>query len=193
MTVRLTTLRRSQKVLVPELSVIHLTWVKERLCLPAFGLWPRRGFNAVVTLDADRQHPAEEALRLARLPLASETLILGVRDLIRDGAPKNSQFSNSISNRFLSWFSGQSLQDTQCGLRRYPLPQILELPLKSPGYAFEAEVILRAARAGWPIVQTPVRVWYPPPSARVSHFHSVKDPTRIVLRVLGTWLDHRAS
>lgn len=161
--------------------------------LTGFRELARQGFNAAVTLDADGQHLAEEALYLARLAVPSQVLILGVRDLIRDGAPRNSQLSNSISNRFLSWFSGKKLHDTQCGLRRYPLPQVLELPLRSPGYAFEAEVILRAARAGWPIMQTPVRVWYPPPSARVSHFHSVKDPTRIVLRVLGTWLDRRES
>jgi glycosyltransferase involved in cell wall biosynthesis len=152
-----------------------------------------KGFEAAVTVDADGQHPAEEALRLAYLPTPAETLVLGVRDLVRDGAPRSSQFSNSISNRFLSLFSGRSLGDTQCGLRRYPLPQVLDLATRSPGYAFEAEVILRAARAGLKIVQIPVRVWYPPASARVSHFHSVKDPTRIVFRVLGTWLERGAS
>jgi hypothetical protein len=151
------------------------------------------GFAAAVTVDADGQHPAEEALRLACHPAPAETLVLGVRDLVRDGAPRSSRFSNSISNRFLSLFSGQALRDTQCGLRRYPLPQILDLAPRSPGYAFEAEVILRAARAGVEIIETPIRVWYPPPSRRVSHFHSVKDPTRIVFRVLSTWLERGAS
>ena len=152
----------------------------------------QEGFEATVSLDADGQHPAEEALRLACLPSPAETLVLGVRNLVRDGAPRSSQFSNSISNRFLSLFSGQSLRDTQCGLRRYPLPQILELAPRSPGYAFEAEIILRAARAGLRIDQVPIRVWYPPAAARISHFHSVKDPTRIVFRVLSTWLDRGA-
>ncbi len=151
------------------------------------------GFDAVVTVDADGQHLAEEAVRLAQFPAPSQSLILGVRDLHRDGAPRNSRFSNSVSNRFLTWFSGKYLSDTQCGLRRYPLPQVLDLRLRSPGYAFEAEVILRAAKAGWSIEQTPVRVWYPPPTARVSHFHAVKDPARIVFRVLGTWLDRGVS
>jgi glycosyltransferase involved in cell wall biosynthesis len=150
-------------------------------------------FEAVVTLDADGQHPPQEALRLARHSAPAQALILGVRDLKRDGAPENSRFSNGVSNRFLSWFSGLRLLDTQCGLRRYPLPQTLELLCKSPGYAFEAEVILRAARAGLTIEQTPVRVVYPPPAKRLSHFHVWKDPTRIVFRVLGTWLERGAS
>jgi glycosyltransferase involved in cell wall biosynthesis len=160
--------------------------------LTGFRALASEGFNAAVTVDADRQHPAAEVLRLAELPSPPETLVLGVRDLIRDGAPKNSQFSNAISNLFLSWFTGHALRDTQCGLRRYPLPQVLELRPKSTGYALEAEVILRAARAAWPIEQVPVRVWYPPPMERISHFHSVKDPARIVFRVLWTWLDRRA-
>jgi hypothetical protein len=47
-------------------------------------------------------------------------------------------------------------------------------------------VLLRAARARIPIVQVPVRVVYPPEHQRVSHFHDVRDPARIVGRVLCT-------
>lgn len=156
--------------------------------ITGFQYLERQGFDAVVTLDADAQHPVEEALRLAQLPLPQECLILGVRDLAGAGAPANSQFSNSLSNFFLSRFAGIQLNDTQCGLRRYPLPQTLELGLRSPGYELEAEVILRAARACWSIEQTPVLVIYPHKDQRISHFHVVRDPARIVWRVLQTWL-----
>ncbi len=160
--------------------------------LTGFRALAEHGFEAAVTVDADGQHPAEEAVRLASHPAPPTSLVLGIRDLCRDGAPKNSQFSNSISNRFLSWFAGMELRDTQCGLRRYPLAETLKLHSKSPGYAYEAEVILRAARAGYRIEQVPVSVYYPDPSERVTHFHNVRDPARIVFRVLGTWLDRRA-
>ncbi|HEV8549077.1 MAG TPA: C45 family autoproteolytic acyltransferase/hydrolase, partial [Polyangiaceae bacterium] len=83
---------------------------------------------------------------------------------------------------------GRPLADTQCGLRRYPLPEIETLGARSAGYAFEAESLLRAARRGYPIAEEPVRVIYPPPSERVSHFHVVRDPARIVYRVLETTL-----
>jgi glycosyltransferase involved in cell wall biosynthesis len=148
-----------------------------------------RGFDAAVTIDADGQHPAEEALRLAQLPFEPNSLVLGVRDLVAAGAPQNSRFSNRVSNYFLSRFAGMQLLDTQCGLRRYPVAETLRLGLRSPGYAFEAEVILRAVRARWSIQQVPVRVIYPPEAERISHFHVVRDPTRIVCRVLRTWLD----
>ena len=165
---------------------------KGKALLTGFRALMAGGFTSAVTVDADGQHPTEEALRMAAHPSPAETLILAVRDLARDGAPKNSQFSNSVSNRFLSWFTGLSLKDTQCGLRRYPISKTLELHPKSMGYAFEAEVLIRAVRAGIRIEQVPVRVWYPEPSQRISHFHNVKDPAKIVCRVLGTWLDRGA-
>jgi glycosyltransferase involved in cell wall biosynthesis len=144
------------------------------------------GADAAVCVDADGQHPPQEAVRLAHCAAPREALVLGVRDLARDGAPKKNQFSNGFSNKFLSFALGRTLSDTQCGLRRYPLPETLALGSRATGYGFEAEVILRAARLGWEIVEVPVRVIYPPESERVTHFHSVRDPARIVYRVLYT-------
>lgn len=149
------------------------------------------GARVAVSVDADGQHPSEEAVRLAQHPAAATALVLGVRDLARDGAPRASRFSNGFSNRWMSWFSGRRLNDTQCGLRRYPLPETLALELRGTGYEFEAEVILKALSAGLPLVEVPVRVIYPPLEERVSHFHSVRDPTRIVLRILQTVLSTR--
>jgi glycosyltransferase involved in cell wall biosynthesis len=146
----------------------------------------RLGAGAAVTVDADGQHPTEEALRLALAPEPRDSLVLGVRDLVRDGAPRANRFSNGFSNFFLSLFSGRKLNDTQCGLRRYPLPESLELGAKDDGYAFESEFILRAAHAGWRIAEIPVRVHYPPESERTTHFHSARDPAKIVFRLLAT-------
>lgn len=152
-----------------------------------FELAHRLGATAAVTVDADRQHPTEEAVRLAVSTEPRRALLLGVRNLARDGAPRANQFSNGFSNRWLHWLTGRSLRDTQCGLRRYPLPESLELGAKDAGYAFEAEFIMRAAYAKWNIVEVPVRVYYPPESERTTHFHSVRDPAKIVYRVLATF------
>jgi glycosyltransferase involved in cell wall biosynthesis len=144
------------------------------------------GFDAAVTIDADGQHPAEEGRRLVDVEPDVEALVLGVRDLARAGAPRANQLSNRISNFFLSVFSRRSLADTQCGLRRYPLSRALGLDGRDDGYAFEAEIILRAIASGVRIVEVPVRVVYPPAGERVTHFDSVRDPYRIVVRVVRT-------
>lgn len=144
------------------------------------------GFDVAVTVDADGQHPAREAVRLVEADPDPRALVLGVRDLVRDGAPRPNQMSNRISNYFLSLFSRRPLADTQCGLRRYPLPLSMDLDGRDDGYAFEAEIILRAIAARARLVEVPVRVFYPPPSERVTHFDSVRDPMRIIVRVVKT-------
>src|SRR5581483_3047848 len=85
------------------------------------------GFDACVTVDADGQHPKEAVKCILEADAPEDALVLGVRDLERAGAPRANQISNGISNFFLSWFSGKSLADTQCGLRRYPIRKTLAL------------------------------------------------------------------
>jgi len=148
-----------------------------------------RGYVAAVTLDADGQHPAEEALRLALSPEPHECLLLGVRDLRLAHAPRSHRISNAISNLFLSWFSGTTLRDTQCGLRRYPVGLSIALAARDAGYAFEAEILLRAVWCGIRVEQVPVSVHYPPRIHRVSHFNSVRDPARIIRRVVLTLME----
>ncbi len=144
------------------------------------------GFDVAVTVDADGQHPAEEAVHLLDACDDAAALVLGIRDLDGAGAPRANRISNRISNFFLSLFAGRALLDTQCGLRRYPLASTLALGGLGEGYAFEAEIILRAVAAGVPVVEVPTRVIYPPEHERVTHFHSVRDPARIIARIVQT-------
>jgi glycosyltransferase involved in cell wall biosynthesis len=146
----------------------------------------RRGVEVAVTVDADGQHPASAAQDVLHGSDDPRALVLGVRDLVRDGAPRGNRFGNGVSNFFLSVFAGQRLRDTQCGLRRYPVAQTLALGARASGYAFEAEIVLRALAAGLPLVEVPVHVVYPPAGEGSTHFRNVRDPTRIVFSVLRT-------
>jgi glycosyltransferase involved in cell wall biosynthesis len=149
------------------------------------------GFAVAVTVDADGQHPGASARAVMDGSGDPRALVLGVRDLVRDGAPASNRFGNDVSNFFLSLFARRRLRDTQCGLRRYPVREALELAARSRGYAFEAEIVLRALGAGLPVVEVPVQVVYPPAEARSSHFRSVRDPARIVVAVVRTVIELR--
>ncbi len=144
------------------------------------------GARAAVSLDADGQHSARDAWFLARHPAPDDTLILGIRDMRQAGAPRANQLSNRFSNWVLSGFSGVSLRDTQCGLRRYPIALTLNAGANSAGFAFESELLLIAGLHGWHIEQLPVGVTYPPAEQRMSHFHNVRDPAKIVVSVVST-------
>jgi glycosyltransferase involved in cell wall biosynthesis len=150
------------------------------------------GFDVALTVDADAQHPAPSARDVLLATGDPRALVLGIRNLLREGAPRANQASNAISNFFLSRFAGRPFRDTQCGLRRYPVRETIALGATATGYDFEAEVLLRASAAGLPIVERDVRVLYPPPGERVTHFDSVRDPARIVLTVIRTVRELRA-
>jgi glycosyltransferase involved in cell wall biosynthesis len=151
----------------------------------------RHGFDVAVSVDADGQHPALSARTVLDGSADRRALVLGIRDLAHDRAPRLNRFGNGVSNRFLSIFAGRKLRDTQCGLRRYPVAETLALGARALGYAFEAEVVLRAVAAGLPIVEVPVGVIYPAERFRRTHFRSVRDPARILATVVRTVLELR--
>jgi glycosyltransferase involved in cell wall biosynthesis len=146
-------------------------------------------YHAALTVDADGQHPPAAALRVLEASSDPNDLVLGIRDLARAGAPRPNQLSNRFSNLVLSGFARKWISDTQCGLRRYPIAPVLSLGCRAGGYAFEAEVLLRAVAANVRIHEVPVDVLYPPEEERVTHFDSVRDPARIVATVLRTMAD----
>jgi glycosyltransferase involved in cell wall biosynthesis len=152
-----------------------------------------RGVRTAVTVDADGQHSAASALHALEGSDDPRALVLGVRDLVRDGAPRSNRFGNLTSNFFVSVFAGRRLHDTQCGLRRYPVAETLALDARSLGYAFESEVLLRAVAAGLPLVEVPIEVVYSSEGKSRSHFHYVRDPMRIIAAVARTALELRFS
>jgi len=140
------------------------------------------GFTRVLTMDGDGQHPASELPRLlersSALPAA---IVIGERLLATaDVAPIN-LLGNRWADRLVSFSCGRSVVDTQSGFRVYPAAETLALGTRSTGFAFESEVLVRAARAGLSIESVPVRVHYPPPAERVSHYQRVRDTVRIGL------------
>jgi glycosyltransferase involved in cell wall biosynthesis len=150
-----------------------------------------RGYDVAISVDADGQHPPHEAWRLHEACDDAAAIVIGVRDLLRAGAPRNSQLSNAFSNWVLSAFTQRKLDDTQCGLRRYPIAATLALGAKAPGYDYEAEVLIRGVAANMRIVHHAIDVFYPPPEERISHFDNVRDPARIVVRVVGTVIEEQ--
>jgi glycosyltransferase involved in cell wall biosynthesis len=151
----------------------------------------RAGFRIAVTVDADGQHPGVSAKAVLLATEDPRALVLGVRNLVRDGAPAGNRFGNAVSNFFLSQFSGRALKDTQCGLRRYPVRETLDLGARADGYAFEGEVVLRAIAARLPIVEVDITAIYPPAHERKSHFRRLVDPARIVGTVARTAFELR--
>ena len=150
------------------------------------------GFTHAITMDADGQHFAEDIPKfLAAAQAQPEALIVGVRNLREAGAPGHRQCSNAVSTFWFRVETGVKLRDTQCGFRGYPLALTQTLLTRSERYAFELEIMVRAAWTGIPIVAVPVKCTYRPEQIRQSHFRPVVDLARIttmnIVLVLQSW------
>jgi uncharacterized protein (DUF2062 family) len=139
-----------------------------------FALAASRGFTQALTCDADGQHPPEAAAILARS--ASETTAVHVGRRRMESAPRPSRIGRWWSNLWTWLCCGWWVGDSQSGLRVYPLPATTLLPVRAGRYAFEIEVLVRAAWAGLVIRHISVPVIYP--RTRISHFRMIADNAR---------------
>lgn len=140
----------------------------------------KRGFTHAITIDADGQHVTRELpLFAAASQKQPEAFIIGVRDLVKENAPRGRRITNNISTFWFKVETGVALADTQCGFRCYPLKNINRLRIKSGRYAYELEIMVKAAWAGIPLVAQPVSADYAAATSRLSHFDPWRDMVRI--------------
>lgn len=154
--------------------------------LTGFRALVSRGVTHVLTMDGDGQHLASEIPEVLGVAEANpQALVVGQRRLDGVEVAPLKLFGNRFANRWVEIASGQRLPDTQSGFRAYPVAATLALGVRSRRFSFETEVLIRAARAGIPILSTPVTAYYPPAAERTSHFRPFLDTVRIIAVVVG--------
>ena len=141
-----------------------------------------KGYDAIITVDADGQHDP------AGIPLLAEetqnqwpVIVLGDRCMDEENVPRSSLFGRSFSNFWVRLETGWSLPDTQSGMRLYPVRELLLLSIHTSHYDFEIESLVRGAWAGIPIRSVSIPVHYPPSDERISHFDKFRDNVRLTL------------
>jgi glycosyltransferase involved in cell wall biosynthesis len=144
-----------------------------------------RGFSHAVSLDGDGQHFADEIPKLlAESRAHAGALVVGSRRIESEVAAIN-RFGNKFANVWVRIATGRDLGDTQCGQRVYPIGATLALEPVGRRFDFETEILIRAVRAGVEVRSVPVRVYYPPPELRNSHYDKLRDTLRIIEMVVG--------
>jgi len=137
------------------------------------------GYTHVVTIDSDGQLAPEEIPTLLEAARAQPAaLVLGVRSFEVENYPLGSRLGRRFSNLAIFLECGRRVHDSQCGLRIYPLRLIDCVRCRADRFGWEAEVITRAAWAGFDIVQVPVTCHYAPRGQHKSHFRTWSDTWR---------------
>ena len=140
------------------------------------------GKTHIVTMDADGQHDPTDFRHF--IPLATcrpEAIIVGKRNFQGLNVPWITRFGRHFSNFWLRVQTGQLIGDSQSGFRVYPLKVLELLKLRKSGFAFEVEVLVKAAWAGVELREVDISVYYPPPHERISHFKFFKDNVKLTL------------
>ena len=138
------------------------------------------GFTHAITIDADGQHfPEDIPVLMDASERNPKDIILGMRNLTSENMPRQNTFANRFSNFWFRLQTTQKLDDTQSGLRIYPIDSLYGLKLVTARYEAELELLVYAAWHGVRVTGVPVRVLYQPEGERVSHFRPFWDFFRI--------------
>ena len=143
------------------------------------------GYDYAITIDSDGQHyPDDLDVFLSELesrkPGDPELLLVGDRNMGRDGIPGKSSTGNRFSNFWFLVVTGIELHDTQSGYRLYPVKLINSLKLITWKFELEIEVLVKAAWKKVEVKNIPIKVLYFEED-RVTHFRPFWDIVRIVM------------
>lgn len=133
-------------------------------------------FDAVVTLDADGQHPPECFPAFVQAAPGAD-LVLGTRTR-NHAMPTSRRFANGFSSGWTARLAGQTVTDSQCGMRLYRRELLERTPITPGRYEFETEVIVRAARLGFRVREIEIPTVYGEERSQIQAF---RDVPRIVL------------
>jgi dolichol-phosphate mannosyltransferase len=121
-----------------------------------------RGYDALVEMDADGSHAPEELPRLLAA-LADADVVLGSR-WVPGGSvvdwPRRRELLSRGGNAYARLLLGLPVRDATGGFRVYRrrVLETVELAdVASAGYCFQVDVLWRAWRAGFRIVEVPIR------------------------------------
>lgn len=147
-----------------------------------------RGFDGVITIDADGQHLPSEISQLleARRNSGADLIIGGRAHHFHAMLPRR-----RLANRFSAWAiaiaSGEHITDSQSGFRFYSAKLIRSVNLRSDGFSMESEVIVRAGRDGFKVLTVPIDLGFVD-GISTSHYRPIRDTLHIAFTVLRTRL-----
>ncbi len=125
----------------------------------------RRGFDyaiaqeydAVITVDADLQHPPELIPRFLEKARGAD-VVIGNRMSNPKGMPFDRRLSNTLTSLILSLVTHRRIPDSQCGYRLIKTKLLSMIRLRSKHYEIEGEMLIKLARLGakFDFVEVPV-------------------------------------
>lgn len=156
----------------PRLRVLRLPENRGKGWAVRAGMLAARGELRLFS-DADLSTPIEELPKLRERIHAATQVAIASRALpeseIAIHQPRHREMMGRSYNRLLQLLVLSGVEDTQCGFKLFTAEAAVACfePLRTPGFGFDAEVLLRARRRGWEIAEVGV-AWHHAENSRVS-------------------------
>lgn len=150
----------------------------------------RRGCLAVISMDGDGQHSADDIPRLIdsgnRHP---GHIVIGARLRKRASQPTYRRLANHFGDWGVAWGTGYQIADSQSGQRLYPAEVIGLRDVPGEDFVFEAQILMSAAQQlGTRCVSVPIESRYAGEDSdqqfRASHFKPLRDFSRITSHIV---------
>jgi dolichyl-phosphate beta-glucosyltransferase len=121
-------------------------------------------------LDADLSlDPADVSRALARIETTGVDLVVGERVVDTSRQPRLRRFASGVFRRLAEGISGVRIADPQCAMKIFRTDVATELfgALTVNGFAFDVEVLARAARKNYQVEEMKIR-WQHQPGSKVN-------------------------
>lgn len=145
------------------------------------GIEAARG-NYVIMADADDSYDLTNLGPFVDQLRAGNDVVMGNR--FKGGIAQGAMppLHRYLGNPVLSWlgrvlFDLKHVRDFHCGIRGFDRKRILDLDLRMPGMEFASELVVRAALAGYTIVEVPTSL-QPDGRSRKPHLRTWRDGWR---------------
>jgi glycosyltransferase involved in cell wall biosynthesis len=148
-----------------------------------FGRALQKGYDVVITLDADGQHLAREIPKFlaARAESNADLIIGGRAHLFGEMLPRR-RLANRFSARSIAWASKTNVTDSQSGFRLYSANLLRHVRLRTDGFDMESEVIVHAGCGGFKVLTIPIDLGFVDGHS-TSHYKPLGDTIRIAWTV----------
>ncbi len=135
-----------------------------------------KGYEYVITLDADLQHLPEELERFVNVTNTAD-IYMGTRPFKFNRMPPHRWLSNNLTSIIVSYFCKTRVRDSQSGYRMIRADLTDRISIKSNRFDFESEMLFKAGLAGARITEIPISLVY---DGGGSHVHPVRDTLRFI-------------
>ncbi len=133
-------------------------------------------YDAVLTLDADLQHPPEYIpYFLDRFDDAD--VIIGTREISLPLMPPGRIFNNTVTSLVISIFGNRRIRDSQSGYRLIKTRFLRKLRLAGKRYDLESELLFQAGVFDSKIIEIPIATVY---NTSASHINPLLDTGRFL-------------